>query len=170
MSLSRMLGKAISIIAFVIFVTSIIFPFLYATCVHAMQIGKLLVCKIKLWSFRGCYECEHSVSEAWFYDFWFKDQFIARYGLSWPLTFLFIAQILTLSTSVVFIFTNRRIFALLPTISCPLVTGLMIYLFVRFSEPPFYWLDYMQGYWLTYLSEVIFIINVLLQQHLKRIS
>ena len=126
MSLSHILGKAISIIASLLFVASIIFPFLDAIYAPAMQIPERLACKIKLWSFRGCYECfgsvdEHSVSEAWFYDFWFKDQCIARYGLSWPLTFLFIAQILTLSTSVVFIFTNRRIFALLPTISCPLV-------------------------------------------------
>lgn len=172
MSLLHITEKVIPIIGTLSFLASIIFPFLNTVYAPLLQIPERLFCKIQLWSFRGYYECfrsggGHTFSEAWFYDFWFKDQYVARYELSWPFTFLFIAQILTLSAVVVSIFTNRRIFALLPTISCPLVTVLMIHLYVRFSGPPFGWVDYMQGYWLTYLSEVIFITNFLLKRRLK---
>jgi len=150
-------------IGVVVFFFSIISPFLEYTFAPLVQIPERSICKYELWSFK-CFCLRigfqgHSTFEKWFFDYWFY--FSEFSGIMLP---LFVIQIVTLSTAITCIFTKRRILNVLPAILCPASTTLIIYTFVYLSELKWVWVNYHQGYWLTYLSEVIFIINFILKR------
>lgn len=45
----------------------------------------------------------------------------------------------------------------------PISTALMVYIFMYLSQIPYFWVNYRIGYLLTYFSEALFVINVMLK-------
>jgi fructose-specific phosphotransferase system IIC component len=78
---------------------------------------------------------------------------------------LFVVQTLTLLTALAsLIFLDKRLLAVISTIVCPISTALMIYIFMYLSQIPYFgWVNYRVGYWLTYFSEALFVINAMLK-------
>jgi len=173
---SAVIRKIVPIIGCLLFLGSIVFPFLNCSYVPLIVAEYHHSRESQLWSFR-CHDTRYYswlgphldvvTEEEWFYYYWFHDDFIVESGLSWTLMFLFIIQIFTLTTEAASLSINKRIFALMPAILCPIVIGLMIYTYVRLHEISWGLNIYLQGYWLTYPSEALFITNFLLKRKIR---
>jgi len=79
------------------------------------------------------------------------------------LVLMFISQIAALATGVASILLNRRILALIPAITCPMVSVLMIYVSASLFKSNLAMDFYQLGYWLTYPSTALFIINFIIR-------
>jgi len=96
-------------------------------------------------------------------------------GLSWILASLFIIQILTLVSAAISMFTSRNALSLAPTLLCPIAALLMTIPFIHLSQQhmrglgSIHWINYLQGYWLTYLSETLFIASFLLRRRIAKL-
>ena len=122
---------------------------------------------IHYWSFRSTTQnymsSESGVIVYWFYDHWFHNPFVHWYDLSWVLVFMFLAQMLALITGIASVCVNRRFLALTPIVTCTIVTVLMIYTNITLAEANIALDRYQQGYWLTYPSIALFIVNFMLR-------
>ena len=132
----------------------------------------------ELWSFRGVcrgYGLWSTFTETWFLNYWFHDNIIVMSGLSWILASLFIIQILTLVSAAISMFTSRNALSLAPTLLCPIAALLMTIPFIHLSQQhvrglgSIHWINYLQGYWLTYLSETLFIASFLLRRRIAKL-
>ena len=162
--------RSIPIAGSLLLLGSVILPFIEFTYIPAIGIPELRFIKCKLWSHRIF--CEGfgwpTRSETWFSDYWLHDFFMKEYQLSTVMVFLFLLQIFALIIAVASIISPKRAFVLIPVILCPIVAGLMICTFIqlsRVSSPPgaITWINYLHSYWLTYLAEFLFIINLIIR-------
>jgi hypothetical protein len=106
------------------------------------------------------------ISEYWLRDYWFGDYFIKEFKLSWMLALMFITQITALATGVASIPINRKILALIPAITSPMVTVLMIYVNVSMFNSNLAIDSYQLGYWLTYPATALFITSFIIRAKL----
>lgn len=166
----NILTKIILITSSLLFLGSITFPFIHGIYAPLMSIPERVYYEVDFWSFKGRYvpflfTGHHGgIIERWFYDYWSFDYFLGGFGPSWILIVIFLFQIFTLISAILSIFTKRIIVAVVPAILCPIVTAFMIYLSFYQTEIYFIFLrNFELGYWLTYASEVAFIINLILK-------
>jgi len=155
---------------------SISSPFIEFTFFPFFKIPELEFVKCELWSFRGV--CRGygwpTFTETWFLNYWFHDNIVVVSGLSWILVFLFIVQILTLVSAVISMFTSRNALSLAPIILCMIAILLMIISFIQLPQQhmpgwgSIHWINYLQGYWLTYVSEALFIVSFLLRRRIPK--
>lgn len=103
-----------------------------------------------------------AVRESWFHDHWFN-YYISRLGLSWVMISMFIIQLLILVTGTASILTSKKVVAIAPVTLCPIVTALMVYANAQLQASTWALNSYQLGYWLTYPSILLFIVNFLLK-------
>ena len=155
---------------------SISSPFIEFTFFPLFKIPELKFVECQLWPFRGV--CRGygwpTFTETWFLDYWFHDNIIVVSGLSWILASLFIVQILTLVSAVISMFTSRNALSLASILLCPIVILLMTISSIQLSQQQMpswgsiHWINYLQGYWLTYISEAFFIASFLLRRRIPK--
>lgn len=121
---------------------------------------------ISYWSFkaeiRGFYGLRtiQGVRQEWFFDYWFGDSWL-NLGLSWLLLAMFVAQIVTLATGIVSVFNAKKTIAAVPAATCLTTMLLMVYQNILLSSSNLLVCTYQLGYWLTYPSLGLFIMNFL---------
>lgn len=154
------LQKIPVILGCLLFICSIFFPFY-----HLSQYDHGIKQTYPIWSFKSFYP-EVYIHEMWriyswedhlFCDYWFNELFMTDFRLSWVFIFMFVTQILTLAAGMAAIFINRRILAFMSATLCSMVTVLMTYASIAFSELNPTLDSYQQGYWLTYPSILLFL-------------
>ena len=159
----KLLSRMVVATGTVVFLFSVVLPFLECVYAPLVQIPERSVSKVELWSFKCSVETfgfRHSKFELWFFDYWLQFS-----DVSMVYAVVFSIQTLTLSASIAFLFIKKGLLALMPTIICPVSTILMICTFTYLSHAPGCgWVNYHAGYWLTYLAETLFIIGVLLKR------
>jgi len=157
---------------------SISSPFIEFAFFPLIKIPELEFVKCKLWSFRGIcrgYGLSSTFTETWFLNYWFHDNIIVMSRLSWILASLFIVQILTLVSAVASTFKSRNALSLVPLLLCPITIVLMTISFIQLSQQQMpgwgsiHWINYLQGYWLTYISETLFIASFLLRRRIAKL-
>ena len=140
-----------------LFLGSTVFPFLLE---HRSGEFWFASDDVSYWSFKS--STQHEVLgnpkfpavDSWFCDYWVKTN-AYRTGLLPVLASMFLAQILTLITGVVFLFTKRRFLAIAPAILSSMVIALMTYVNISFSHP---WSNSTEvGYWLAFPSLFVFL-------------
>ena len=155
---------------------SISSPFIEFAFFPLIRIPEFEFVKCEFWSFRGfCQSYGWSTfTETWFLNYWFHDNIVVVSGLSWILVFLFIVQILTLVSAAISMFTSRNALSLAPILLCPIIILLMTISFIQLSQQhmpgwgSIHWINYLQGYWLTYISEALFIASFLLRRRIPK--
>lgn len=117
---------ALSLFGLLLFLFSTLFPFLLE-----YRPGTFYRDVVSYWSFES--STQHfalgqpsgPTVESWFYNYWVEiDEY--RTGLAAILISMFLAQIFTLITSLLYIFTKKRPFAVAPVILGSIVITLMI--------------------------------------------
>jgi len=161
------LKKIPALIGCLLFLCSMLFPFyhfIFPTMIEHVS--------VYYWSYKSAVQTywlsppfgtPQSILEYWFCDCWFGDTLMKGFGLSWVLVFMFAAQVIILGTGITSIFNSKRILALVPTIMCPIVIGLMVYTNLRLSHLNLTMDLYQLGYWLTYPSTALFIVSFLIK-------
>ncbi len=153
-----MLRRVLMMLGCLLFLSSMILPFLHEDRRYNIEED---LDRTTYWSFKSLAQQIRSVSfpqplapvEYWFYDYWIRE-YAYRSELLLVFAFMFVIQILTLIAGTASVFLNKKILALAPTILCPMVTALMVYVGTSFRS----WeISYQQGYWLTYPSMLLFI-------------
>lgn len=172
MSVINVISKVLPAVGIVLFLCSMVFPFLELNCLLLgyEHIPENTHSTGRWWSFRRVHEVfglNPSRRESWFFDYWFADPIVVWYGLTWVLFSMFLVQVFTLITGSVSIFKNSKVFALTPAILCPITIGLLIIVHVRLCQDLLCMCHYLPGYWCTYPSEAIFIINFLLKRKIR---
>jgi hypothetical protein len=160
----KILQRIIVVAGVAVFLFSVATPFIEYSYAPLVQIPERSFSKVELWSFKCSVERFglewHSMFELWFFDYWlgFSDT-------SKICAMLFVVQTLTLLTALAsLIFLDKRLLAVISTIVCPISAALMIYIFMYLSQIPYFgWVNYRVGYWLTYFSEALFVINAMLK-------
>ena len=158
--------KVLSVLACLLFLSSIFFPFMSAEHSDAFLVT---LHQSHFWSFRSF--TEHSLSNVilgtedyWFYDYWFKEH---ADGLE--LLFMFVAQILTLFTSLASLLIKKRNLPLAPVVLCLMVIASMVYVGeinpIQGNMSPY---SYQLGYWLTFPSFSVFLTVFILNHSLER--
>jgi len=162
----RVLKRIPAVIGCLLFLCSMFFPFYHFMFPTMFEQSF----SVYYWSYKSAiptywlsppFGIPQSISENWFCDYWFGDTFMRGFGLSWVLVFMFAAQIIILGTGITSIFNPKRILALVPTVMCPIVLALMIYTNTRLSTLNLITDFYQPGYWLTYPSTALFIVDFL---------
>jgi hypothetical protein len=134
-SLGTRLLVALSLFGLFLFLFSTLFPFLVE-----YRSGTFYRDVVSYWSFRS--STQHFALgqpsgprvESWFYNYWVEiDGY--RAGLAAILVSMFLAQIFTLITSLLYIFTKKRPFAVAPVILTSIVIALMTYVNMSLSHP-----------------------------------
>jgi hypothetical protein len=165
----RIFKRIPAVIGCLLFLCSMFFPFY--RFMFATMIGQSF--SVYYWSYKSAastiglrhpFGIPQSISESWFCDYWFGDTFMKGFGLSWVLVFMFAAQISILGAGIISIFNPKRILALVPTVMCPIVLTLMIYTNIRLYNLNLVIDLYQPGYWLTYPSTALFIVNFLIKE------
>ena len=193
MHLSNVLEKSVVAAGALLFLGTLIFPFLSFHPVFLSIPEHPCSHQIDFWSFmmRHTVVCSEMfnarftwyIHEFWFYDFWFRSewfvdfrddsqQMIIRNEIAWTLTLLFAVQVMTLMTALTSILVNKRILTIITAFLCPIVTVLMACIFTRLNQETWNLFTYKLGYWLTYPSEGLFITNILIKSRhsLKRLN
>ncbi|MEM3628631.1 MAG: hypothetical protein QXE06_04595 [Candidatus Bathyarchaeia archaeon] len=148
------MGRLAVLVGAVIFLFSIVMPFMEYVYAPLMQIPERSVFKVELWSFKCSVETFgwHNKFDLWFFNFWLRFP-----DVSIICAVLFATQTLTLSTTLASIFIRKKFVVILPVIICLTTVALMTYAFIQLSQiPDIGWADYRAGYPLTYLSEALF--------------
>lgn len=160
----HILKKIPAVIGCILFLCSMLFPFYH--CIFPTMIEQSF--SVYYWSYKSAVQIywlrppfgtPQRISEYWLCDYWFGDTFMKEFGLSWVLVFMFAAQAIILGTGITSIFNFKRILALVPTIMCPIVIALMVYTNLRLSHLNLAMDFHQLGYWLTYPSTALFIVN-----------
>jgi hypothetical protein len=165
--------KAIpAILACVVFLCSMALPFYHADYSGVGLDMPVTHSLIDYWSFRSFNtkitsfeggwipdQVHESIDRVdyWFSDCWFNDSSIVKPNLSRVFTTIFITQILTFAIGVASIFVRKRLLALAPVILCVIATLLMIYASNQLSTLTPYGSGLQLGYWLNYLSMLLFL-------------
>ncbi|MEM2293797.1 MAG: hypothetical protein QXX41_11030 [Nitrososphaerota archaeon] len=161
----RLLGRLAVLVGVVIFLFSIVMPFMEYVYAPLMQIPERSVFKVELWSFKCSVETfgwRHNKFDLWFLNFWLRlpEVFIIYAdfsNVSIICAVLFATQTLTLSMALASMFMEKRFVVILPVIICLTTVALMTYTFIQLSHIPYVgWVYYRVGYPLTYLSEALF--------------
>ena len=186
MLLSRVLEKLVSLAAVLLFLGTLVFPFLSFVRVYLLSIPEYQCDSIfYIWSFMmreeiTCLkwsEFTHETLDYWFNDYWFHwlycsfppDQQMLQLKdeISWMLISLFSLQILTLSIAATSIFIYKKYLAFIPAALCPATTALMTLIFILINNASHIIAAYKIGYWLTCPSEALFIISLIINVKTK---
>ncbi len=154
--------RALSVLGCLVFLFSIIFPFLFAR--YPNSVIEEDVNTTKFWSFKSYTEPFYRVRvpyENWFFDYWIKESAYRSEFLA-LLPLMFAAQILTLVTGVASIFIRKRFLTSVTVVLCSMVVTLMTYVGMS-SKVNWYW-HFQEGYWLTILSLFVFILSYALRR------
>jgi len=159
----KILQRIIVVAGVAVFLFSVATPFIEYFYAPLIQIPERSCSKVELWSFKCSVETfgweRHNRFELWFFDCWLSFSDTSKICAT-----LFAVQTLTLLTALaILISPDKRLLAVLSTIICSISTALMIYIFMYLSKIPFGWVNYRAGYFLTYFSEALFVINAMLK-------
>lgn len=175
--------KGVLITGLLLYLGTFIFPFL---SIHISCMTPLLYyatplwnkdCRVDFWSFMMHSPIIHATNEVhlfyWFNSLGLPICFEKPYGyltsdVAWSMIFLFLVQIATLTMAVASFFMKRKFITLAPSILCLLTTLLMTSISTRFSQISRNEAHYGLGYWLTYPSLSLFIINMAVVDNYKR--
>jgi len=158
--------RALSILGCLVFLFSIIFPFLFARYPNSVIEEDMNM--TDFWSFKSYTQQGNpfmrwlsKIYEYWFVDYWIKasayrSEFLALLPL------MFAAQILTLVTVVVSVFVRKRFLTSVTVVLCSMVVALMTYVGMS-SKVNWHW-HFQEGYWLTILSLFVFILSYALRK------
>jgi len=102
------------------------------------------------------------VTQKWFFDYWFGDSYRNFSGSSWLFLAMFVTQIVTLAMGIVLVFNAKKTIAAVQAAACLTTMLLMGYQNILLSGSNVIVYSYQLGYWLTYPSLVLFIINFVL--------
>jgi hypothetical protein len=151
--------RALSALGCLVFIFSITSPFLFAR--YPNSIVPEDVNATQFWSFKSYNEqyipglrVAPRIYENWFCDFWIKES-VYRSEFLALLPFMFVAQLLTLTTGVTSILVKKKLLIYFPLAFCSMVLALMTYISMS-SKVNWNW-QYQEGYWLTLLSIVAFL-------------
>lgn len=158
----RILSKTLLLGAFLIFLASALSPFLNIINTGIMhEYGYAVV----YWSYKS--EVTHwtlghfpeteviSLNDYWFAPLWYNPPSVAFFGLSWILVATFVAQLLTLCSSIAALLTRHRKLLLLPLFTCISVIFLTTYAEEQINRMR-YGPIFDQGYWLAFPSACLF--------------
>ncbi len=119
--------RALSVLGCLVFLFSIIFPFLFAR--YPNSVIEEDVNTTKFWSFKSYTEPFYRVRvpyENWFFDYWIKESaYRSEFLTLFPL--MFAAQILTLVTGVASTCIRKRFLTSVTVVLCSMVVTLMTY-------------------------------------------
>jgi hypothetical protein len=102
------------------------------------------------------------LEQKWFLDYWFGNFDINYFGFFLLHPAMFVAQVITLTAGIFSFFKLKKTLAAVSVAACLTTLVLMVYQNLLASDTNLA-LDYYQlGYWLTYPSLVLFIVNFLL--------
>jgi hypothetical protein len=169
------LKKIPAVIGCLLFLCSMLFPF-YHSIFYTTMIARPPMIEqsfsVYYWSYKSTVQTyrlrppsgtPQRILEHWLCYYWFRGYFIRELRLSWMLVLMLITQIAALATSVASILINRRILALIPAITCPMVSVLMICASASLFKSNLAMDFYQLGYWLTYPSTALFIISFIIR-------
>jgi len=183
MFLSRVLLRLLCLGAALLFLCTLLFPFLSFQPVFLSFPEAKCHTVIYFWSFMRreevtCFRMfnggfTHKAYDCWFSDYWFNQLFYfidfrdsqntSKNEISWTLIFLFSIQIFTFLTAVASIFTDKRFLAFIPVALCLITTALMARTFTLLNSISWNKFTYEIGYWLTYPSDALFITSALIK-------
>lgn len=158
----RILSKTLLLGAFFIFLASALSPFLNISNPGIMHEYGYAVF---YWSYKS--EVTHwslghfpkteviFFNDYWFAPLWYNPPSTAFFGLSWILVAAFVAQLLTLCSSIAALLTRQRKLLLLPLFTCISVIFLTTYAEEQISRMR-YGPIFDQGYWLAFPSAFLF--------------
>lgn len=165
------LKKIPAAIGCLLFLCSMLFPFYHSSL---YTIARTRALSVYYWSYKFTVQTYWSapwgrgISEYWLCDYWFArarapPYFVKESSVPWMLVLMFISQIVALTTGVASILMNRGILSLIPAIMCPMVSVLMICVSAGLFKLNLAVGFYQLGYWLTYPSTALFIINFIIR-------
>jgi hypothetical protein len=159
---------ALSLFGLFLFLFSTLFPFLLE-----YRPGTFYRDVVSYWSFKS--STQHfalgqpsgPTVESWFYNYWVEiDEY--RSGLAAILISMFMAQIFTLITNLLYIFTKKRLLAVAPVILASIVIALMTYVNNSFSH---LWSNSIDiGYVFAFPSLLVWFLILILSYAWKRHS
>jgi hypothetical protein len=169
--IAHILKKSPTVIGCILFLCSMLFPFYHCIFLSMTEQSFSVYYSsykstVQIYWLRPPFGTPQRISEYWLCDYWFGDYFVEEFKLSWMLVLVFITQITALATGVASILINRRILALIPAITCPMVTVLMMCVSASLFKPNLAVDVYQLGYWLTYPSLALFIISFMIRAKL----
>lgn len=162
--------KALSVLGCLLFLSSIFFPFMSA---YLLDRGRGTfpgsLHQSHFWSFRSfteysLYNVVLGTEDYWFYDYWFKE-----YVPGLEFLFMFVAQILTVFTSLASLLIKKRNLPLAPVVLCLMVIASMVYMGeISPIQRNMSLHTYLLGYWLTFPSFSVFLTVFILNHRLER--
>jgi len=151
---------------------SVVSPFYRYARVERTQIPEISSCAILYWSFTEKIATSSGslaafldgaiAQQKWFLDYWFSNFDMKYLGYFMLHPVMLVTQVVALATGIFSVFKSKKTVAAVSAATCLTTLLLMVYQNLLMSDTNMEPYCYQLGYWLTYPSLILFIINFLL--------
>jgi hypothetical protein len=158
------LRRALPLLACFVFFWSVVSPF-YRYVPSGFGVIEVGPCAFLYWSFTekmaSLYFYGAVIEQKWFLGYWFGNFHIEYFGFFLIHPAMFVAQVATIVTGIFSVLKPRKTVAAVSVAACLTTLVLMVYQNLLASDTNLEPYCYQPGYWLTWLSLVLFTVNFL---------